>query len=533
MSEFKNQGKQLQSHAGHIPHQLKAAAVLQDNRNQAGAAPVITDNRPAQLAVKPNNTGLPNQLKAGIESLSGMSMDHVKVHYNSSQPAQLNAHAYAQGSEIHVAPGQEKHLPHEAWHVVQQAKGRVKPTHKTPSGVSVNDNKGLEAEADYMGSRALGVGAAQLKAKSSQIGLKGCQFSGISHHTAQLKNARQANILGPTYALTNGATALYNNARVPTGNLYSKNIAVAANGIGAVTAAQIAESAQIGAAATGITWLDAVGNLPAAPNAGNWAGGAAAYITNIRTRLDSLAAAYDADYAWQNNAVGRAAAMAFVGNFAIPRQPVARDLMSVGAIDPFITRISITTPNGQVWIYETNYSNSAFAYITSITDPTLGRSAHIIPEEQFAAQRDTPLADAADPFTFSSGHVRNERSIAEQLDHVGNPNTKGQFHERLDAQTKVIAEGARFIPIRNAGTALRANSRFYGTIPAGDDDYNYRFVNYTILTNRWSTWFNRAFNITAATMLAAVDQHGDPAGADPENIPRPGIDYDLQNDHLF
>jgi len=43
-------------------------------------------------------------------------------------PAQLNALAYAQGSDIHVAPGQEKHLPHEAWHVVQQSKGRVKPT---------------------------------------------------------------------------------------------------------------------------------------------------------------------------------------------------------------------------------------------------------------------------------------------------------------------------------------------------------------------------------------------------------------------
>jgi len=55
-------------------------------------------------------------------------MDHVQVHRNSSKPAQLNAHAFAQGSDIHLAPGQEQHLPHEAWHVVQQAQGRVKPT---------------------------------------------------------------------------------------------------------------------------------------------------------------------------------------------------------------------------------------------------------------------------------------------------------------------------------------------------------------------------------------------------------------------
>ena len=51
-------------------------------------------------------------------------MDQIRVHYNAAGPAQIQAHAYAQGSDIHVAPGQERHLPHEAWHVVQQALGR-------------------------------------------------------------------------------------------------------------------------------------------------------------------------------------------------------------------------------------------------------------------------------------------------------------------------------------------------------------------------------------------------------------------------
>lgn len=119
---------------------------------------------------KPNNTGLPDQLKSGIESLSGMSMDHVKVHYNSAQPAQLNAHAYAQGSEIHVAPGQERHLPHEAWHVVQQVQGRVKPTMQMKAGVPVNDDAGLEAEADVMGAKALGLGAVQMR-KEGDVGM--------------------------------------------------------------------------------------------------------------------------------------------------------------------------------------------------------------------------------------------------------------------------------------------------------------------------------------------------------------------------
>ena len=108
---------------------------------------------PAQSEEKTNNTGLPNQLKSGIESLSGMSMNHVKVHYNSDKPAQFQAHAYAQGNEIHLGTGQEKHLPHEAWHVVQQAQGRVRPTLQMKAG-AVNNDPSLENEADMMGARA-------------------------------------------------------------------------------------------------------------------------------------------------------------------------------------------------------------------------------------------------------------------------------------------------------------------------------------------------------------------------------------------
>ena len=102
---------------------------------------------------KPNNTGLPDNLKAGVESLSGFSMDDVKVHYNSSHPATVQALAYTQGTDIHVAPGQERHLPHEAWHVAQQLAGRVEPTTEV-GGMPVNDNIGLEHEADVMGARA-------------------------------------------------------------------------------------------------------------------------------------------------------------------------------------------------------------------------------------------------------------------------------------------------------------------------------------------------------------------------------------------
>ncbi|OWQ84407.1 hypothetical protein CDN99_24230 [Roseateles aquatilis] len=109
----------------------------------------------APAARSEDRGGLPAPLREGMESLSGMSLDNVQVHYNSAKPAQLNAHAYAQGRDIHLAPGQERHLPHEAWHVVQQAQGRVKPTMTMGGGVPVNDHAHLEREADSMGAKAM------------------------------------------------------------------------------------------------------------------------------------------------------------------------------------------------------------------------------------------------------------------------------------------------------------------------------------------------------------------------------------------
>jgi hypothetical protein len=131
-------------------------------KNQASSGAILQAYKTAQLASgeapvqqKENKTGLPDQLKTGVENLSGHSLDDVKVHYNSPQPAALQAHAYAQGTDIHVAPGQEKHLPHEAWHVVQQKQGRVQPTKQLKGTTNINDDAGLEKEADVMGAKAM------------------------------------------------------------------------------------------------------------------------------------------------------------------------------------------------------------------------------------------------------------------------------------------------------------------------------------------------------------------------------------------
>jgi hypothetical protein len=102
---------------------------------------------------KENTTSLPDTLKAGVEQLSGLSLDDVQVHYNSAKPAEVQALAYTQGTDIHVGPGQEQHLAHEAWHVVQQMQGRVKPTMQMKT-LAINDDESLEQEADKLGARA-------------------------------------------------------------------------------------------------------------------------------------------------------------------------------------------------------------------------------------------------------------------------------------------------------------------------------------------------------------------------------------------
>ncbi len=128
-------------------------ATLVAQRAALNAAPAVTQLK-AHAAALANRTGLPDRLKAGVEALSGLSLDHVRVHHGSPLPGRIQAHAYARGSDIHLAPGQAHQLPHEAWHVVQQMQGRVRPTLQL-RGIAINDHQGLEHEADVMGARAL------------------------------------------------------------------------------------------------------------------------------------------------------------------------------------------------------------------------------------------------------------------------------------------------------------------------------------------------------------------------------------------
>ncbi|WP_374568079.1 DUF4157 domain-containing protein [Ideonella sp.] len=174
-----------------------------DRTGQRKPAPnAVADDSPRQTAQRqqltqlstgveqaPPRNALPEPLRQGMHALSGVDLGQVQVHYNSAKPAQLQAMAYAQGNDIHLAPGQEQHLAHEAWHLVQQRQGRVKPTAEA-GGVAINDSPGLEREADQMGARATQMKTAQRKPLHAKgCGCASCTGGGTS---LQLKQAGAA-----------------------------------------------------------------------------------------------------------------------------------------------------------------------------------------------------------------------------------------------------------------------------------------------------------------------------------------------------
>ncbi len=113
---------------------------------------------------------LPSELRSQMESSLGANFGDVKINANSNKASEMGALAYAQGNEVHFAPGQfnpatqagQELIGHELAHVVQQREGRVQATGQE-GGMAVNTDHRLEAEADQLGAKA----AAQMKSADS------------------------------------------------------------------------------------------------------------------------------------------------------------------------------------------------------------------------------------------------------------------------------------------------------------------------------------------------------------------------------
>ena len=103
---------------------------------------------------------MPGEVQVKMESAFGADFSGVRIHQGPSAQA-LGALAYTQGPNVHFAPGWyqpesqkgQELLGHELAHVVQQSQGRVQATTQG-EGMGVNDDAGLEREADDMGAKA-------------------------------------------------------------------------------------------------------------------------------------------------------------------------------------------------------------------------------------------------------------------------------------------------------------------------------------------------------------------------------------------
>lgn len=119
----------------------------------------LLQGKPIQKAE--NTTGMPDGLKTKMESSFNTDFSGVNIHPDSTKATNVGALAYTQGTDIHFGPGQFKPdttkgrelLGHELAHVVQQSQGRVQPTTEI-QGIPVNDDPGLEMEADSFGRKA-------------------------------------------------------------------------------------------------------------------------------------------------------------------------------------------------------------------------------------------------------------------------------------------------------------------------------------------------------------------------------------------
>lgn len=170
--------------------------------SDGSADDIQNNNNSAQLMPKnkvENDSEVPSATSSGENFKKDLSS--VSVYNNSQKALDLGARAFAQGSDIHFAPGELNTeseeglsvLGHEVHHTVQQKSNKVQ-ANTSVNGTPVNDDKGLEKEADQYGSQFAkyfsNQGASDLKvnAKSAANNPSVGSAQRMPHgHTAQLK----------------------------------------------------------------------------------------------------------------------------------------------------------------------------------------------------------------------------------------------------------------------------------------------------------------------------------------------------------
>lgn len=164
------------------------------------------DTKPKRQTV--NLTGIPTQMKLDFEQKSGLSFDDVRVHYHSDKPARLGALAYTKGTQVHIGPGQEKHLSHELGHVIQQKTMSI-PTTTYRHGQAINQDRRLEKAADHVRSQSFSSASSRLSyAHESPIQLYSETPDGIWSENEQIFLANSGELFATKEQIHQAATVL-------------------------------------------------------------------------------------------------------------------------------------------------------------------------------------------------------------------------------------------------------------------------------------------------------------------------------------
>ena len=391
---------------------------------------------------------LPAPLRQGIQALSGFDLGDVRVHHGSPMPAALGAQAYAQGRDIHLAPGQDHHLPHEAWHVVQQAQGRVAPTMQMAGGWAVNQDQQLEQEADAMGARAAAWPAA---ADGPAAGLAVRLPAALPAPTVvQGKNLEQAKLA--KNCVDNGTRQAVSDGRKV--NLYLKEHATRA-------ASKIAAIQQAAALNAGL-----------GVSVDNYA-------------RDTLGIA-DKNAKWT---------------------PDKADLNDKDAptIDPFMFGVTVSFLDGghdQRLELIFQHARQWTGYVEAIYDST-NTDTRAVPTMYDAHGEDALKGTSG----IIGHHYRNLKFSNIHEKHPGNsttaaPNilalTQGGGEKNLDAYTKLAGEGARWQCVRNHAAKLRDDSLFYTA--HGADNKKVYAIDFKTLWITWAETFDKDYDIADKTV---------------------------------
>lgn len=352
-----------------------------------------------------------------------------------------------------------------------------------------------------------------------------------SPSAVQRQTAHQAGLLGnytagPEAALYNVPDAI----NLKSGIVYRRTLAPASTTQEVMTA-YMEEVGEVGATVTDVDFLDKSGLLQMPDkqtfNDKQKANTRKNYLTNMRG-LAKLKPKVEELANWTYDETS-----AFVKSFREDRERL-RGIGDIELVDPFILELTIPPPHAQdmpvnpslAWVFQTNFSDSAFGYITRIRIGPKDVTGQIKPDTEFSGIKGQPLSP--EEFSYSNIHdTAEEPTVGEQIDAINREGTNEENNPGFDAVTKLAAEGARFRPVRKLGLSLRVGSRFYAAVPGTPTLA--KFLTFPLLYGRWHRWFGRGYQITAADVKAQVLTRPQAGTLQLPADPVPG-DYDLDTD---